>query len=137
MKNLHSWKNFYTTAGRDGRDKFQVWAESHELSLNVACFDILILELLFKDIVPFMCLILFSLKWNCEKYAIANVDCQEYSIANVLIFRNIWLQMFHLLTSLVGSQECTTLTEGQFRGGGKSVSLIFQCFPEKFEVEEN
>ena len=61
-KNLHSWQCFYTTAGRDGRDKFQVWAESHELSLNVACFDILILELLFKDIVPFMCLILFSLK---------------------------------------------------------------------------
>ena len=24
-KNLHSCKNFYTTAGRDGRDKFQVW----------------------------------------------------------------------------------------------------------------
>ena len=24
-KNLHSWQNFYTTAGRDGRDKFQVW----------------------------------------------------------------------------------------------------------------
>ena len=23
-KNLHSWQNFYTTAGRDGRDKFQV-----------------------------------------------------------------------------------------------------------------
>ena len=23
-KNLHSWKYFYTTAGRDGRDKFQV-----------------------------------------------------------------------------------------------------------------
>ena len=25
MKNLHSWNYFYTTAGRDGRDKFQVW----------------------------------------------------------------------------------------------------------------
>ena len=25
MKKLHSWKYFYTTAGRDGRDKFQVW----------------------------------------------------------------------------------------------------------------
>ena len=24
MKNLHSWNYFYTTAGRDGRDKFQV-----------------------------------------------------------------------------------------------------------------
>ena len=24
-KNLHSWEKFYTTAGRDGRDKFQVW----------------------------------------------------------------------------------------------------------------
>ena len=24
-KNLHSWKYLYTTAGRDGRDKFQVW----------------------------------------------------------------------------------------------------------------
>ena len=24
-KNLHSWQKFYTTAGRDGRDKFQVW----------------------------------------------------------------------------------------------------------------
>ena len=23
-KNLHSWKNFYTTAGRDSRNKFQV-----------------------------------------------------------------------------------------------------------------
>ena len=23
-KNLHSWQKFYTTAGRDGRDKFQV-----------------------------------------------------------------------------------------------------------------
>ena len=23
-KNLHSWQNFYATAGRDGRDKFQV-----------------------------------------------------------------------------------------------------------------
>ena len=26
-KNLHSWQNFYTTAGRDGRDKFQVWVQ--------------------------------------------------------------------------------------------------------------
>ena len=25
MKNLHSWNYFYTTAGRDSRDKFQVW----------------------------------------------------------------------------------------------------------------
>ena len=25
MENLHSWQKFYTTAGRDGRDKFQVW----------------------------------------------------------------------------------------------------------------
>ena len=25
MKKLHSWKYFYTTAGRDGRDKFRVW----------------------------------------------------------------------------------------------------------------
>ena len=24
-KNLHSWQKFYTTAGRGGRDKFQVW----------------------------------------------------------------------------------------------------------------
>ena len=24
-ENLHSWQKFYTTAGRDGRDKFQVW----------------------------------------------------------------------------------------------------------------
>ena len=23
-KNLHSWKKIYTTAGRDGRDKFKV-----------------------------------------------------------------------------------------------------------------
>ena len=27
-KNLHSWQKFYTTAGRDGRDKFQVWFKS-------------------------------------------------------------------------------------------------------------
>ena len=27
-KNLHSWKQFYTSAGRDGRDKFQVWGLS-------------------------------------------------------------------------------------------------------------
>ena len=26
-KNLHSWQKFYTTVGRDGRDKFQVWKE--------------------------------------------------------------------------------------------------------------
>ena len=25
-KNLHSWQKIYTTAGRDGRDKFQVWS---------------------------------------------------------------------------------------------------------------
>ena len=25
LKTLHSWQEFYTTAGRDGRDKFQVW----------------------------------------------------------------------------------------------------------------
>ena len=25
LKNLHSWQEFYTTAGCDGRDKFQVW----------------------------------------------------------------------------------------------------------------
>ena len=25
MKNLHSWNYFYTTAGRESRDKFQVW----------------------------------------------------------------------------------------------------------------
>ena len=24
-KNLHSWQKFYTTAGRDGRDKSQLW----------------------------------------------------------------------------------------------------------------
>ena len=24
-ENLHSWQKFYTTTGRDGRDKFQVW----------------------------------------------------------------------------------------------------------------
>ena len=24
-KKLHNWQKFYTTAGRDGRDKFQVW----------------------------------------------------------------------------------------------------------------
>ena len=28
LKNLHNWKQFYTTAGRDGRDKFQVWGFS-------------------------------------------------------------------------------------------------------------
>ena len=27
-KNSYSWKIFYTTAGRDGRDKFQVWLRS-------------------------------------------------------------------------------------------------------------
>ena len=27
-KNLHSWQKFYTTAGRDGRDKFQVWVHT-------------------------------------------------------------------------------------------------------------
>ena len=26
-KNLNSWKYFYTTAGREGRDKFQVWGQ--------------------------------------------------------------------------------------------------------------
>ena len=26
-KNLHSWPKFYTTAGRDSRDKFQVWSQ--------------------------------------------------------------------------------------------------------------
>ena len=25
LKTLHSWQEFYTTAGRDGHDKFQVW----------------------------------------------------------------------------------------------------------------
>ena len=25
-ENLRSWHKFYTTAGRDGRDKFQLWA---------------------------------------------------------------------------------------------------------------
>ena len=74
----------------------------------------------------------FSGIFDCEYFTF-----QEYSIANVLIVRNILLQMFHLLTSLVGSQECTTLTEGQFGGVGKSVSLIFQCFPEKYKVKEN
>ena len=27
LEKLHSWKKFYTTAGRDGRDKFQVCSE--------------------------------------------------------------------------------------------------------------
>ena len=30
-KNLHSWQKFYTTAGRDGRDKFQVWGCPHHV----------------------------------------------------------------------------------------------------------
>ena len=25
LKTLHSWQEFYTTAGRGGRNKFQVW----------------------------------------------------------------------------------------------------------------
>ena len=29
-KNLHSWQKFYTTAGRDGRDKFQVWKDLND-----------------------------------------------------------------------------------------------------------
>ena len=32
MKNLHSWNYFYTTAGRDGRDKFQVWSRGRSSS---------------------------------------------------------------------------------------------------------
>ena len=31
-KNLHSWQKFYTTVGRDGRDKFQVWTEGQKLN---------------------------------------------------------------------------------------------------------
>ena len=34
-KNLHSWQNFYTNAGRDGRDKFQVCIyASMEISIS-------------------------------------------------------------------------------------------------------
>ena len=38
-KNLHSWQKFYTTAGRDGRDKFQVWLyqNSFLLGLSICC----------------------------------------------------------------------------------------------------
>ena len=35
-KNLHSWKYFYTTAGRDGRDKFQVWWLTYLTSTSFA-----------------------------------------------------------------------------------------------------
>ena len=27
LENLHSWHKFYTTAGRDGRDKSQLWPD--------------------------------------------------------------------------------------------------------------
>ena len=36
-KNLHSWKKFYTTAGCDGRGKYQVW---EDLLLFGPSFDI-------------------------------------------------------------------------------------------------
>ena len=36
-KNLHSWQKFYTTAGRDGRDKFQVCSFVHACLL--LCFS--------------------------------------------------------------------------------------------------
>ena len=36
-KNLHSWQNFYTTAGRDGRDKFQVCARHRHSSCASSC----------------------------------------------------------------------------------------------------
>ena len=36
-KNLHSWQNFYTTAGRDGRDKFQVCSISDGISARTSC----------------------------------------------------------------------------------------------------
>ena len=49
-KNLHSWKKFYTTAGRDGRDKFQVWvhytrrAPVHQFSVTLHCTSVLALH---------------------------------------------------------------------------------------------
>ena len=49
-KNLHSWQKFYTTAGRDGRDKFQVWvhytrrAPVHQFSVTLHCTSVLALH---------------------------------------------------------------------------------------------
>ena len=39
MKNLHSWQKFYTTAGRSGRDKFQLW--SRDMNLKSAVYRII------------------------------------------------------------------------------------------------
>ena len=39
-KNLHSWHKFYTTAGRDGRDKSQLWAVVEHLTTSVFIFPL-------------------------------------------------------------------------------------------------
>ena len=35
-ENLHSWHKFYTTDGRDGRDKFQVWFHDYDVDQGFA-----------------------------------------------------------------------------------------------------
>ena len=50
-KNLHSWKNFYATGGRDGRDRFQVWLlfyilfDAYDYMYHSSSSDIIILLL--------------------------------------------------------------------------------------------
>ena len=41
-KKLHSWQKFYTTTGRDGRDKFQVWVLIHLGKASLLCRNDLI-----------------------------------------------------------------------------------------------
>ena len=42
LADLHNWKNYYTTAGRDGRDKFQVCTSpSPPARVNQHCHDVM------------------------------------------------------------------------------------------------
>ena len=61
-KNLHSWHKFYTTAGRDGRDKSQLW---RALNPSVCC---VLSQFLFACLLSCVCervLVLWKLLGRC------------------------------------------------------------------------
>ena len=84
-KNLHSWKIFYTTAGRDGRDKSQPWAEPVFSLLGGTCSSSFLIPfnsqvsihpIFFLAVVQFMKKIIFIQVWW---FVISNWICLSWS----------------------------------------------------------